>query len=214
MRGLSEKLRQAERHLAAVDPVMAELIRAHGPCGLGGKRRDPFHVLCSAIIGQQLSTRAADTIQARVMAGLGASRRLQPVQLLAAEHAQLCSYGLSNAKAKWLRALGEAAHSGQLDFRALRKLDDESAIEVLDALPGIGRWTAEMFLIFAMHRLDLFAWDDVGLQRGLRLLYGRPRDPKGPLPQRRAQTVTAAWAPYRSVASWYLWRAAEATPTG
>ncbi|SEQ03407.1 DNA-3-methyladenine glycosylase II [Solimonas aquatica] len=209
---MQQKLRAAEQHLAAVDPVMAQLIERHGPCGLLARRSDPFHTLCGAIISQQLSTRAADTIQSRVMAGLGAARHIQPPQLLAASHEQLCGYGLSNAKAKWLRALATAAHEGHLDFIALRRLDDESAIALLDALPGIGRWTAEMFLMFALGRLDLFALDDVGLQRGLRLLYGRPRDARGALPPRRVQAIIRPWAPYRSVASWYLWRAVEATP--
>src|SRR3546814_5240423 len=90
-------------------------------------------------------------------------------------------------------------------FGALKKLDDETAIEVLDALPGIGRWTAEMFLMFAMQRLDLFAMDDVGLRRGINMLYNKGK----PVSEARTLKITRKWAPYRSVASWYLWRVAD-----
>lgn len=202
---IDERIRTAEQHLAAVDPVMAEVIARHGPCSLGAKRRDPFHTLCSSIISQQLSSRAADTIQARVMAGIGALQRIEPAQLAAATHEELRGFGLSTAKAKWLKQLGEAADAGTLDFAALRKLDDESAIALLDALPGIGRWTAEMFLMFALLRLDLFAMDDVGLRRGVNLLYNKGR----PLSETRTLKITKKWAPYRTVASWYLWRVAD-----
>lgn len=202
---IQEQIRVAEQHLTAVDPVMAGVIAQHGPCGLGGKRRDPFHTLCSSIISQQLSSRAADTIQKRVMAGIGALQRIEPAMLVVATHEQLRSYGLSNAKAKWLRHLGDAAAVGTLDFVALNKLDDETAIEVLDALPGIGRWTAEMFLMFALQRLDLFAMDDVGLRRGINMLYNKGK----PLSEARTLKITKKWAPYRSVASWYLWRVAD-----
>lgn len=205
MATIQQQLRTAEQHIAAADPVMAAVIAQHGPCGLGGKRRDPFHTLCSSIISQQLSSRAADTIQKRVMTGIGALKHIEPALLAAATHEQLRSYGLSNAKAKWLRQLGDAAAAGTLDFIALKKLDDETAIEVLDALPGIGRWTAEMFLMFAMQRLDLFAMDDVGLRRGINMLYNKGK----PVSEARTLKITKKWAPYRSVASWYLWRVAD-----
>ena len=195
-------MRAAEAHLRAVDPRLARVIDRHGPCTIGSKRRDPFHVLCSSIIGQQLSIKAADTIQARVAALTGAARQFSPEHFLAAEHDALRGCGLSNAKAKWLRALAEAKANGQLDFARLRKLDDESAIEMLDALPGIGRWTAEMFLIFALDRLDIFSLGDVGLRNGLNRLHngGARLDDAASLAQ------VACWAPYRSVGSWYLWR--------
>ncbi|NKF24063.1 DNA-3-methyladenine glycosylase family protein [Solimonas marina] len=205
MPSIREQIRLGEQHLAAVDPVMAQVIVEHGPCTLGHKRRDPFHTLCSSIISQQLSSRAADTIQARVMAGIGALQHIQPALLARATHEQLRGYGLSTAKAKWLKHLGDAAEAGQLDFKAMRKLDDESAIELLDALPGIGRWTAEMFLMFALLRLDLFAMDDVGLRRGVNMLYNQGK----PVADARTLKIVKKWAPYRSIASWYLWRVAD-----
>ncbi|WP_020649666.1 DNA-3-methyladenine glycosylase family protein [Solimonas variicoloris] len=200
-----QQVRAAEQHLSGADPVMAAVIERHGPCTLGATRRDPFHTLCASIISQQLSSKAADTIQARLMAGIGAGRRITPPLLLAASHEELRGYGLSTAKARWLRALGEAAAAGTLDFRALGRLDDEAAIAVLDALPGIGRWTAEMFLMFALNRIDLFAMDDVGLRRGVAMLYNRGR----PLSDARTLKITRRWAPYRTIASWYLWRVAD-----
>jgi len=202
---IQQQIRLGEQHLAASDPVMAKLIAEHGPCRLGSRRRDPFHTLCSSIISQQLSSRAADTIQARVMAGIGALQHIQPELLAKVTHDQLRACGLSTAKAKWLKHLGDAAAAGTLDFKALRRLDDESAIELLDALPGIGRWTAEMFLMFAMLRLDLFAMDDVGLRRGVNLLYNKGK----PLSEARTLKITRTWAPYRTIASWYLWRVAD-----
>lgn len=190
-------------HLRNTDEVMAGLIATHAPCTLGSRKRDPFAVLAASIIGQQLSAKAADTIQKRVEAQLGSS--LQAAALLTQSQENLRACGLSNAKAKWLLALADAAQRGTLDFSALKKLDDESAIEVLDDLPGIGRWTAEMFLIFALNRMDLFAMGDVGLRNAINRLYGRGRK----LSDARTLKITKAWAPYRSVASWYLWRAIE-----
>ena len=202
---IHERLRTAEQHLADCDPVMRTLIDRFGPCGLAARRREPFQVLCASIISQQISSRAADTIQARVIAAFGERGRISAARLASAEMDALRACGLSQSKAKWLQFLGAQTASGALDFATLKRMDDEAAIEVLDALPGIGRWTAEMFLIFALHRLDLFAMDDVGLRRGINQLYGKGRV----LSDRRTLSITRPWAPYRSVASWYLWRHAD-----
>jgi DNA-3-methyladenine glycosylase II len=202
---IQQQLREAERHLSARDAVMAELIERFGPCGLASRRREPFQVLCASIISQQISSRAADTIQARVVAAFGERGRISAQQLAAAEIDALRACGLSQSKAKWLQFLGAQASSGALDFARLRRMDDEAAIEVLDALPGIGRWTAEMFLMFALHRLDLFAMDDVGLRRGVDQLYGNGRK----LSESRTLKIVRTWAPYRTVACWYLWRHAD-----
>jgi len=200
-----QTLRDAEQQLAQTDRKLARLISAHGPCTLGQKKRDPFHVLCGSIISQQLSVKAADTIQGRVADALGAGKRFVPGHFLAAEHEQLRACGLSNAKARWLRALAEAVDSGELSFKQLQKLDDEAAIKALDALPGIGRWTAEMFLIFAMDRLDIFSLGDVGLRNAMNRVHngGEKLDDEATL------QLAAAWAPYRSVGAWYLWRSSD-----
>lgn len=195
----------AERHLRKHCPAMRRMIKMHGPCTLGAKRRDPFHVLAASIISQQLSSKAADTIQGRVQTLIG-GKRLQPEPLLAVSAEALRGAGLSNAKVKWLHTLSERTASGELNFRKLRKMEDEAAIEVLDALPGVGRWTAEMFLIFALDRLDIFSMGDVGLRNGVNRIYN------GGVKLDEAATLerVALWTPYRSVASWYLWRITDA----
>jgi DNA-3-methyladenine glycosylase II len=205
-----EILRAAEAHLRQADHKLGKLIDAHGPSTIGTRKRDPFHVLCSSIISQQLSIKAADTIEARVALALNSGKRFRPAHFVAAEHETLRACGLSNAKAMWLKALGEAAQSGVLSFPRLRKLDDEAAIELLDALPGIGRWTAEMFLIFAMHRLDIFSMGDVGLRNGLNRLHNSGAK----LDDEAALALTAKWAPYRSIGSWYLWRLTDSDLAG
>lgn len=197
-----EHIAVAEQHLARRCPTMRHLIRAHGPSTLGAKRRDPFHVLASAIIGQQLSTKAADTIQARVHARVGVKTKLAPDALLATPAGDLRACGLSNAKVKWLHALSARVESGALNFRALAKMNDADALRTLDELPGVGLWTAEMFLIFALDRLDLFSMGDVGLRNAVnRLFNGGVR-----LDEPATRQIVERWAPYRSVASWYLWR--------
>ena len=205
---LAERLRAAETHLSTVDPVMAQLIRRHGPCQLGSRRRDPFHTLCTSIISQQLSSKAADTIQQRVHALLKAKPHLKPAHFATAKHADLRACGLSNAKARWMVEIARRTREGEFSFRKLVKLDDEAAIEMLDALPGIGRWSAEMYLMFALDRLDIFAMDDVGLRNSVNRLYAKGRK----LSDRRTLQITRPWAPYRSVASWYLWRLADEEP--
>jgi DNA-3-methyladenine glycosylase II len=202
---MNATLAKAERHLSLVDPAIGQLIARHGRCSIGKRADQPFHVLATSIISQQLSTKAADTIAGRLSAALDANPHFEPRHFHGVGHDSLRACGLSNAKAQWLVALGAAALDGSLSFEQLRTLDDEAAITILDALPGIGRWTAEMFLIFAMGRLDIFAMDDVGLRRGVNLLYGRGRK----LSDKRTLAITARWAPYRSVASWYLWRMAD-----
>lgn len=192
----------AEKYLARRDPVMKKLIATHKPCTLIGARRDPFHVLCTSIISQQLSVKAADTIQKRVMTQVGARKHLKPPHVIATEHDALRACGLSHAKARWLRTLSEQVHDGTFSFARLKRMDDAAAIEALDALPGIGRWTAEMYLIFALHRLDIFAMGDVGLRRSINQLYNKGK----PLDDDETLAITDRWAPYRSVASWYLWR--------
>ena len=197
-----EVIATAERDLARQCRQMRRLIRHYGPCTLGARRRDPFHVLATSIIGQQLSTKAGDTIQRRVHAAAGVRTRLTPAKLMRLSHEELRGCGLSNAKCKWLLALSEEVSSGRLRFASLRRLPDEDAIRVLDALPGIGRWTAEMFLIFALDRLDIFSMGDVGLRNSVNTLFNDGNK----LNESGTQDIVERWAPYRSVASWYLWR--------
>jgi len=203
-----EILRAAEAHLRRRDKKLARLIDAHGPCTIGGSRRDPFHILCSSIISQQLSSKAADTIQARVAAATLAGARFKPAHFLEMSPEALRACGLSNAKAKWLKAAAEINHADDAYFRKLGKLDDEAAIETLDALPGIGRWTAEMFLIFNLVRPDVLPLDDVGLIRAISVNYFSGE----PVTRSEAREVAANWEPWRTVATWYMWRSLDPLP--
>lgn len=200
-----EIIAAAERHLSRRCKHMRGLIRTHGPCTLGARRRDPFHVLVSSIIGQQLSSKAADTIQARVHALVGTKARLTPAQLLSVTPEQLRACGLSNAKVKWLRAASEKVLAGELNFKQLAKADDATALKTLDDLPGVGLWTAEMFMIFALDRLDIFSMGDVGLRNGVNRLFNQGAK----LDEPATLEIVQRWAPYRSLASWYLWRVTD-----
>jgi DNA-3-methyladenine glycosylase II len=190
---------EAERHLTAADRVMAALIRDYGTCPLARRRsHPPFHTLASSIISQQLSTKAADTIKQRVAAF--APVPFRPEDFLNAPIGSLRTAGLSGAKARYIRELAERVTSGRLNFDLLAGEADEAVIARLMELPGIGRWTAEMFLIFGLKRPDVLAAGDAGLRRAARMLYG-DKETAGLLAK-----LGAAWSPYRSVASWYLWK--------
>ncbi len=196
-------LRAADAHLSAIDPVMADLIARYGPCALTVKSGSPFEVLAAAIIGQQVSNKAAATIQNRVVAHVGA---LDAAALARADATELRICGLSNAKSRWLVALGQAVETGTLDFDAVAAMDTPDALRTLDALPGIGPWTAEMWLIFAQGRADLFSMGDVGLRNAVNALYAKGEK----LDEAATRAITDRWAPYRSCASWYLWRLTDA----
>jgi DNA-3-methyladenine glycosylase II len=193
---------EAGRHLSANCPVMAELVARYGPCPLPEKNYTPFETLAASIIGQQLSVKAADTIEKRVLDVIGGS--LTPERILAVEPEALRACGLSNAKVKYVRVLAERVAAGSMDFDAMAaEPDNEVVIKQLVDLPGVGRWTAEMFLIFGLKRPDVLSLGDVGLQRAARLLYGE---------EESLEVIGSRWRPYRSIASWYLWQSLDATP--
>jgi len=178
---------------------MARLIKEHGPCSMWTtKEASLFHSLASAIIGQQLSVKAADTIQQRVMQA--ASNPLTPNSYLGADEERLRSAGLSKPKISYIRNLAEAIGNG-LSKRRLQVLADADAVARLTAVKGIGAWTAEMYLIFGLKRMDVLSLGDAGLQRAARILYNHGQPREGLLMQ-----IGEAWRPYRSVASWHLWR--------
>lgn len=186
----------AERHLRQSCRVMAELIGRHGHCKL--TKRQPFHTLVNSIISQQLSSKAADTIKRRVEASVPG---LTPAGFLEASDDTLRAAGLSSAKARYIVELARRVSDGRLNLTALNRLSDAEVILALVELPGIGRWTAEMFLIFGLGRLNVLSLGDAGLQRSARLLFGDDV---------KLQHLEHSWQPYCSVASWYLWRHLDA----
>jgi len=203
----------ATRVLAKRDPVLRKIIRAHPDVHLA-RRSDPFTALARAIVGKHISVKAADSIWKRLVARAGAPAvrtrfpKMDAARVLALDDAAMRAIGLSRGKAAYLRDLAAHFASGKLAPRAWRHLADDALIERLVEVKGIGRWTAEMFLIFHELRPDVFPLGDVGLRRALATHYN----------QGEAMTFEAmhalgeAWQPYRSVATWYLWRSLDPVP--
>jgi DNA-3-methyladenine glycosylase II len=192
---------RARRLLARRDPVMRDLMRAHGPCGLHRvQHQDPFKALVHAIIAQQLSTKAAATIRARVDA-LFAPAAPTPAGVAALPDETLRACGLSTQKLRYIRDLCGRVLDGSLPLDTIESLPDDAVIAALTSVKGIGRWTAEMFLIFRLHRPDVLPVGDLGIINAVRRVY-RLRKP--PTPD-RLTAIGEPWRPYRSIACWYLW---------
>lgn len=206
------KLDAGDLHLAAADPVMADLITRFGPVGedLDVAVGDLYGALILAITSQQLSTRSARAIYGRLTARFG-GRTPTPAELLADDPDSLRpAVGLSHAKMRALRSLAEHLVSGDLDLERLRELDDGEATLALTAVTGIGEWTASMFLIFTLHRPDVLARGDLGVRQAAMRAYGLDR-----LPDPIALTVMGEpWRPYRTRACLYLWRSLQHGPDG
>ena len=204
---------EATSELAKRDRVLKKLIRAHPGVHLKS-RGDPFTSLSRAIVGQQISVKAAETIWGRFVATVAPSRtatiarRLDPRAVAVQALPALRECGLSSRKAEYLRDLSTHFTSGRLDPKRWTKLDDEALIEALVAVKGIGRWTAEMFLIFHELRADVLPLDDIGLQRAIAVHYNRG-ERLTPVAMRE---LAQRWQPYRSVATWYLWRSLDPIP--
>lgn len=191
------------RALAKEDDVMAGLVRRHGPPLPELRAGSCFGSLARAIVYQQLAGAAARTIWGRVEATVG--RPFTPERLLAISEADLAAAGLSGAKRRAIHDLAHRAATGELKLLGLSRLDDEAVIERLVAVRGIGRWTAEMFLLFKLRRPDVWPVTDLGVRKGYMRAYGLDE-----LPEPAAlHELGARFRPYRSVATWYLWRACE-----
>ncbi len=187
--------------LSAADPVLGGVIEASRSEGLR-RRGDPFTMLARAIVGQQISVKAADSIWQRFADLCGG---VTPEHVLAIGEARLREGALTRQKSAYLVHLAEAARDGRLDAPRWRRLDDEAIIEQLVVLKGIGRWTAEMFLIFHMQRPDVLPLGDLGLRRAIGLRYADGRT----LKLDELNKIAAAWRPWRTVATWYLWRSLD-----
>ena len=198
--GSLEYASQAVRHLRKRDPALWPILEKIGPFALR-LETGRFSALVSAIIAQQLSYKAADTIERRLRARVG-SRRLTPAALLAVPERELRTAGLSRGKTAYLRDLADKVHTGSLPLRHLHRAEDEAVIAHLTQIRGIGRWTAEMFLIFSLGRPDVLPVDDLGLRAALQRLDRLPQLPA------KAEVLArgAIWQPFRTVATWYLWQ--------
>jgi DNA-3-methyladenine glycosylase II len=198
--------RKARRHLAESDPVLARIIEQVGPLVIR-LRPERFQALARAIIFQQLAGAAATAIYNRFVGLFPDSDFPAPEQVLAAPDAELRKAGLSAKKALYIKDLAAHIRNDTLNFHRFPHLDDEEVIADLTRVKGIGRWTAEMFLMFNLGRPDVFPVDDVGLRNAVMRAY---RIRKRPTPK-RLRAFAERWRPYRSAASWYLWRSLSIT---
>jgi len=193
-----------ERHLCRVDPVLRAIIKKVGPCTLH-RRRDYFVVLCQSIFSQQISVAVAATLFKRFRNQFPRQRPTpaRVIELLTKLQQQnLTGYGLSRQKMAYVLDLARHFESGKLKTRDFTRLDDEQIIEALTDVKGIGRWTAEMFLIFVLNRPDVYPVDDLGLRKSVQRAYGLAEIPT----VKKLHELAEGWKPYRSLATWYLWR--------
>jgi DNA-3-methyladenine glycosylase II len=206
---------KARKALAATDPTMAGLIERIGPIDIATRLRrrkeerpvDAYGALLRAIVGQQLSTKAARTIYLRVVDLFG-GRTPSPEQLLGASEEDLRACGLSGRKTEYVRDLASHVLGGKLELDRLDELGDEEVIEEIVAVRGLGRWTAEMFLLFHLERPDVLSGGDLGIRKAIQVEYGLEETP----PPKRVIEIGEPWRPHRSLASLYLWESLAATP--
>ena len=198
---------KARRLLTKRDPVIGALIKRHGPCGLAdAQHEDAFVALVHAIVSQQLSTKAAATIAGRFDALFDGRPNTSAVARVQDE--QLRAVGLSTQKVRYIRDLCARITDGSLPVQTLNELHDEDVIQSLTQVKGIGRWTAEMFLMFRLHRPDVLPVDDLGILKAVQRAYGLRKMPR---PERLTK-IGEPWRPYRSVACWYLWASLGNSP--
>ncbi|MDQ3673339.1 MAG: DNA-3-methyladenine glycosylase [Gemmatimonadota bacterium] len=198
--------RKAVAHLKEVDPVMARLIDTIGTCNLSLRDQGShFDAIARSIVFQQLSGKAASTIHGR-FEGLYGGRSPLPSELTVTSDERLRGAGLSRGKSAYLKDLAARVVSGELPVETLHELSDDDVIAALTRVKGIGRWTAQMFLMFRLGRPDVLPDLDLGIQKGIQKAY---RLRKLPSPE-RVRKIGAGWAPHRTIASWYLWRLLDA----
>lgn len=198
---------RARRALMRRDPVLAPVIKKHRTRSpLDAPALDPFPALVRTITAQQISTKAAATIHGRLTAHM--KQGVTPDALLALTDDQFRQAGLSRQKIGYLRDLAAKVKSGELPVGSLHELDDEAVIDAIVKVKGLGRWSAEMFLMFRLRRPDVLPVGDLGIVTAIQRLYGLRKKPKAA----RIVKMGEAWRPYRTVACWYLWRSLESTP--
>jgi DNA-3-methyladenine glycosylase II len=205
---------QARAELAASDPVMAGLVERLGEMSIeerqrrrGVKRPDAYGALLRTIVGQQLSTKAARTIHERVLDLFG-GKTPSPEQLLQVSEEDLRAAGLSGRKVSYIRDLAQHVLDGELELDRLEDLSDEEVIEEIVAVRGLGRWSAEMFLMFHLGRPDVFSGGDLGLRKAIQIEYGLEEMPA----PGEAEAMAERWSPHRTLAAVYLWESLANLP--
>jgi|SRR5829696_328287 len=200
-----------DRQLMRADKVLRQVMEEQGPIHPGvdrrGSRTDPYEALARAIVGQQLSTKAAASIWAKLLDQFGGETPT-PEQILRKRRTTLRKAGLSNGKVEFLRDLAAHVKDGRLDLKRLAKLSDEDVVAELIAVKGVGQWTAEMFLIFHLGRPDVVSVGDLGIRRAVQIAYGMKELP-GP---DELEKLAEIWRPHRTLACLYLWRSLDNTP--
>jgi DNA-3-methyladenine glycosylase II len=190
------------------DPVIGALVKAHGACGLAGRSAEPrLRALTRALVSQQLSVKAAETIFRRFLALFPEGPFPSPDQILDVPVETLRAVGMSRPKAAYLHDLCERTRTGTLALDRLDEMSDDVVMATLTAVKGIGRWTAEMILIFQLGRPDVMPVADVGLLRAIQKIYRLRTRPS----EARVIAIAEPWRPYRSVACWYLWASLDGT---
>ena len=205
------KFSKAEKELMSADKKLAKLMKEWGPIeperDRRGSREDAYQTLAMAICGQQLSTKAAATIWGRIEELFG-GKTPAPEAVIAADPQDLRDAGLSWSKVSYFRDLAEHVLDGELDLKRLPELPDEEVIEELTAIKGIGRWTAEMFLIFHLGRPDVLSTGDLGIRKGFQLAYGLDEMPT----ETELAEIGQTWSPHRTIACLYFWRSLDNAP--
>lgn len=196
----AEKVKLALRHLKKNDPVMGRLIQQAGPFTMK-LERDRFGILIRSILSQQISTKAARSIRLKLLELLSPSP-LCAEAIVSKTDEQLRPVGLSRQKISYVKDLCERSLDGRLNLKKIGRLSDEEAIEELTQVRGIGRWTAQMFLIFSLGRLDVFPHDDLIVRSTIKELYELAELPS----KAESHAIAAIWKPYSSIAAWYCWR--------
>jgi DNA-3-methyladenine glycosylase II len=203
----NKQLRKAEQALGHADPVVGALIDRYGPCALN-PHTDYYGELVGAIIGQQLSEKAGATIYKRFL-GLFEGRLPTPEQIIATDTEAIRSIGCSYSKAGYMKDLAQHIIDGRLDLAHIATLPNDEVIRQLVAVKGIGEWSAHMFMMFSLGRLDILPTGDLGIRKAMMQLYDLPELPKPQVMHELA--LTHHWAPYQSVACWYLWQSLDNT---
>jgi DNA-3-methyladenine glycosylase II len=193
----------AMRHLRRADPVMRDVIRRAGPFTLR-LHRNRFRSLVFSILGQQISGKAAAAIRARLVEHLKPGQ-ISPQSIARLTPAELRTIGLSTQKSVYVLDLAKRVVEGELKLNRVARMPDEEVIQALMQVKGIGVWTAQMFLIFSLGRLDVFPHDDLGVRMAIRNLYGLDELPN----KETSHRIATPWRPYSTIASWYCWRSLE-----